>query len=648
MSEAVLGQCNSTQVVVFLLARKLLLRWWGVYPPIFNEEDFMFKHKYIKNFISTKNTIEFLWNASKKNFTLLLICNILSGLAVPCGLLVWKEFINSLINLKTDKLDMVIIWLCFHGLLQIITDVLYSCCTYLKDMQSDYVNKYITARVLNQVDEMEMEQFDDTIVYNKMSKINNEALSRSISVSENVILLVRNLVVLFGVIGILYSYNKVLVFAVLLAYLPVFCVNNKIYDRLHNIYNARIEKLRLIEVLKEIYTKYENIKEIRLYGIEEFLKNKVTSILDRYIKQNKSVRKQNLCQSSLARSIQYIATYVMKLYVIIDTLRKGNTVGDITMYINSIDILQEYAGSILNTLSTIYNDNLYIQTLFEFLSKNELDVSEQKISIDHIETLEFIDVSFKYPGCDKMVLRNINMRIQAGKSYLIVGFNGSGKTTLIKLLIGIYKPTSGTILVNGQDIKKYDVQQYRKLISAVFQDFLKLPLSVNENIQIGNIGAIMDEKDIKKASKKADADEFICKLPNGYNTILQRGWKDSVDLSGGQWQKIALSRAYFSNAALIVMDEPAAALDAAAEDVLYRKILEMINKKTCIMISHRLTTAQVVDWIYVMDNGNLVESGDFAQLINSHGAFQKLYNLQAEKYMVKEKGEDYNARNSIK
>lgn len=259
MSEAVLGQCNSTQVVVFLLARKLLLRWWGVYPPIFNEEDFMFKHKYIKNFISTKNTIEFLWNASKKNFTLLLICNILSGLAVPCGLLVWKEFINSLINLKTDKLDMVIIWLCFHGLLQIITDVLYSCCTYLKDMQSDYVNKYITARVLNQVDEMEMEQFDDTIVYNKMSKINNEALSRSISVSENVILLVRNLVVLFGVIGILYSYNKVLVFAVLLAYLPVFCVNNKIYDRLHNIYNARIEKLRLIEVLKEIYTKYENI-----------------------------------------------------------------------------------------------------------------------------------------------------------------------------------------------------------------------------------------------------------------------------------------------------------------------------------------------------------------------------------------------------
>ena len=153
-----------------------------------------------------------------------------------------------------------------------------------------------------------------------MSKINNEALSRSISVSENVILLVRNLVVLFGVIGILYSYNKVLVFAVLLAYLPVFCVNNKIYDRLHNIYNARIEKLRLIEVLKEIYTKYENIKEIRLYGIEEFLKNKVTSILDRYIKQNKSVRKQNLCQSSLARSIQYIATYVMKLYVIILSL----------------------------------------------------------------------------------------------------------------------------------------------------------------------------------------------------------------------------------------------------------------------------------------------------------------------------------------
>lgn len=608
----------------------------------------MFKHKYIKNIISTKNTIGLLWNASKKNFTLLLICNIFSGLAIPCGLLVWKEFINSLINLKMNKLYMVIIWLCLHGILQIITNALNSYCNYLKDMQSDYVNKYITIRVLNKVDKMEMEQFDDSIVYNKISKINNEALSRSISINENTISFVRNLVVLFGVIGILFSYNKVLVFAVLLAYLPVFCVNNKIYDRMHNIYNTRLEKLRLIEVLKELYIKYENIKEIRLYCIEDFLKNKVTSILDRYIKENKLVRKQNLCQSSLARSIQYMATYVMKLYVIIDTLRKGNTVGDITMYINSIDILQEYAGSILNTLSAIYNDNLYIQTLFDFLNKNEQSVSEQKISIDHLETIEFKNVCFKYPGCDKMVLKNINMRIKTGKSYLIVGFNGSGKTTLIKLLIGIYKPTSGTILINGHDIQKYNVQQYRKLISAVFQDFLKLPLSVNENIQIGNIDAIMHEKDIKKASEKANADEFISKLPNGYNTTLQRGWQDSVDLSGGQWQKIALSRAYYSDASLIVMDEPAAALDAAAEDVLYRKILEMINKTTCIMISHRLTTAQVVDWIYVMENGNLVENGNFVQLINSHGIFQKLYNLQAQKYMVKEKGEDYNARNSNK
>lgn len=596
----------------------------------------MNKHKYIESIMNIKNALKLLWNASRGNFALLLVCNILSGVIVPCSLFTMKEFIDALVNFQFNNINIVVFWLCLHGILQIITDILDLGCSYLRDMQTDYVNKYITIRILYKVDKMEMEQFDDPVTYNKLAKINDEALSRSISINENAIMLVKNLVVLFGVTGILFSYNKILFFVALIVYLPIFFVNTKIYERMYNLYNSRVEKLRLVEALKEVYTKYEGIKEIRLYNIESFLKDKIITIHNKYIKENENIRRKNLYQASLAKSIHYVATYIMKVFVIVDTLREGKTVGDITMYINSIDILQDRAGSILNILSSLYNDNLYIQTLFEFLRKEELNISEQQDSIEQIETIEFKNVCFKYPGSDKMVLNNINMSIKKGKSYLLAGFNGSGKTTLIKLLVGMYKPTSGEILVNGENIQKYDKYQYHKLMSAVFQDFLKLPLDVNENIKIGNVDLRNQTEKIKQASKKAGANDFICKLPKGYHTILQRGWQGGIDLSGGQWQKIALSRAYYSDAPFIIMDEPAASLDAEAEDILYRKILEMMNGKTCIMISHRLTTAQIVDYIFVMENGTLVENGEFTHLLGKKGVFYKLYSLQAQKYSLKE------------
>lgn len=596
----------------------------------------MKKSNIIDNLKTLKKSTSLLWKASKINLLLLFVFNILSGLLIPASLMVWKRVVDSIIDAMTSNtIQFAIFWLCLHGLLQIFTEVINSVCTYLKDMQTDYVNKYITKKVLDKVQKMEMDQFDDSATYNQITKINNEALGRSISINENIISLVKNIVILCGTVGILLSYNWVVVLIILITYFPVFIVNTQISMKLHDVYNSRLEKLRLVEVLKEIYIKYENIKEIKLYRIEDYLKEKVMSIHCQYIDENKKIRKANLKKTNLARGIQYFAAYLTKLYIVIDALKAGNSIGDITMYINSVDILQECTGSLLQIVSTLYNDNLYIETLFGFLERNK---DEYKFRggriIDTIESIEFKSVYFKYPGCDNYVLKNVDLLIRKNHSYLFVGFNGSGKTTIIKLLTGLYQPTKGEILINGINIKEYDIKIYRKKICAVFQEFLKLPLEVDENIQIGNIDLMKDDERIINSAKKSGAHKFIMNLPQNYRTKLQRGWDGSSELSGGQWQKIALSRAYYSEAEMIVMDEPAASLDAKAEDILYKKIVDMIDHKTCIMISHRLTTAQIVDLIYVVNEGTIAEMGSFEKLIHSGGVFENLYRLQAEKYNI--------------
>lgn len=328
---------------------------------------------------------------------------------------------------------------------------------------------------------------------------------------------------------------------------------------------------------------------------------------------------------------EYISKFCFTLYVIIDGITKQKDIGTIILYINTIDILMQNIGDIEYVLSEMYDDNLYMESVFDFLEE-PMQHREGKKKLENINSIELKDIYFKYPNTEKYILENINLKLYKEKSYLLVGENGAGKTTLVKILCGLYEPTSGEIYINGENIKKYDLESYRKRIGVVFQDFIHFPLSVEDNIKLGNIDDYENDDSFNKMAELVGVDDIVNKLPEGYKTQLQNEWMDGTELSIGQWQKIAIARGLFSNGSVLIMDEPTASLDSLAENEIFQCIKTTLNKQISIIISHRYSMAQIVDKIIVISNNTIAEEGQFTELIRKGGKFYKYYSVQADKY----------------
>lgn len=582
-------------------------------------------------------TIGLVWRSSPSNMSAILIINIIIGIIVPVNLIVWKYFLDSIVqSFDNSSSRNVLFWLVLYSALLIMQEGCIYISTYLREMQSDYLNKYITEIMLDKINSLQMIDFDNSKIYDNINKINNEALAKSTSIISNIMEFIKNLISIIGTIGIFISYNWFFILISTIAYLPVIIVNLKIYEKLHEIYENRIEKLRFIEDLKWILIRYENVKEIRIFKAGSFLKNTIIGIYTNYIHEDKTVRKKNLKNISLINIIHYVTSFVLKAFIVVTGMNKKKSIGSISMYITSLDTFQQSLNMLIATFTEIYNDNLYVATLFEFLDKeSEERRVNGKLSIKYFQSIEFCHVYFKYPNTEKYILENINFRIENKKSYLLVGLNGAGKTTLIKLLCGLYEPTKGEILLNGINIEKYKKEDVNELFTAVFQDYIRYPLDIESNIKISNIEKWDNNSRMIYLVKKFGLENMIRELPYKYKTRLLNEWKDSTELSGGQWQKLAIGRGLFSEAPVLIMDEPTAALDPQAENDLMNNIKEISDDRVCIIISHRYTTATTVNEIMVLENKTIQEKGTFNQLMSKRGAFFSLFSIQADKYREK-------------
>lgn len=328
-----------------------------------------------------------------------------------------------------------------------------------------------------------------------------------------------------------------------------------------------------------------------------------------------------------------LTKFCFTLYIIIDGIKRKLGVGLIVMYINSIENLMQAIGNMIVTFANTYNDNLYMNTLFDLLDKETTSSSlGSEVSLKNFRSIILHHVYFKYPKLDTYVLEDINFELRAGQSYLIVGLNGSGKTTLIKILSGLYEPSCGDITVDGVNIRSFSKNSYRNNFSVVFQDFIHYPMSVEDNIRFGKFEDKEHTLRMYDSAQRTGAAEFINKLPHSYQTQLQNEWSEGTEISVGQWQKLAITRAFFADAPITIMDEPTASLDPVAEHEFYMGIKEMIRSRTCILISHRFTTAKLVDQIIVIDDHRISECGSFEELMCKDGKFKELFTLQAEKY----------------
>lgn len=418
-------------------------------------------------------------NSSPVTFFLILLCNIILGLIVSANLYLWKSFVDSSINVMNNgKLILPIIFLATMCCVKILTGLLNRINTYLQRMQQEYMNKYISNIIMEKVNELDMTFFDEAYTYDLIEKVNQDSISRCISMLNMMITLVQNITKLFGTVTIILVFDPMIALLCFLATIPIFMVSIAISKEQYLIFVKRMPEIRYVDSLKDLPIQYNNIKELKLFRAVPYIQNIMNTTYDKYIKEDKVIRKRYIRKQSITDIIQNITSYILRFFILFNVLKKQMTIGDLTMYIQAMENLESSIYLIMDIIATLYTDNLYIENLIELINTMPNNENNYLEFPGSFRVIEFKNVSFKYPSADKYSLKNVNLKIEDQKAYALVGENGSGKTTLIKLLMRLYDPTEGEILIDGINIKEYSKESIYKKIGVIFQDYIKYPLDV--------------------------------------------------------------------------------------------------------------------------------------------------------------------------
>lgn len=581
-----------------------------------------------------------LWKSSWRMTILIIIINMINGIIAPISTITWKNFIDeSLLSLESNNVQRPILFIILFFLLIMVSRTIIYVNEYLQNMLCSKINQYTSKIVLEKIDKLEMSSFDNSELYDQIQKINSESTTRSLNILVNITNFVKSISTIFGTLIVLLKFSFILIFVCIITCIPTLVISMKMATEQYEIYNKRFEKNRFISTLKSLVIDYENIKEIKVNCLVKYFDNYIQDQYDQFIKKDKNVQGKYCLKKSLSNFFEEIITLFLRIAILFRVVVKKRTIGELSLYITSVDNFRNAISVVTGTIVSTFEDALYIESLFTFLDNVNLESRDgSKKFCKKFKNIEFVDVWFKYPNDNKYVLRGINFTLESNKSYSFVGLNGSGKTTLIKLLLKLYKPSKGRILIDGEDLQNIETKSYYESIGVVFQDFIKYPLDVKNNIGCGCINKMNDENMIHLAAKKSGADRFIEKLPQKYNTKLNKEWSEAIQLSLGQWQKIAISRAFMDNFSIVVLDEPTASLDPEAEYELYSKFKEMIDGRLSILVAHRFSTVKLVHKIFVIKDGKILEEGTHNELIKKNAIYAKLFNLQADTYKNEEKG----------
>ncbi len=504
------------------------------------------------------------------------------------------------------------------------------CQAVLRVLLGNKINVMILEKALT----LELAHFEDAEYYDKLVRARREASSRPLSLVTKTFDLIRNLISLIAIGAFLFQFSPYAVLLLSIAGVPVFIAEAKFSGEAFRVNKRRSAERRMQIYLEMVLTREDGVKEVKLLQLGKiFLQRYIDIFLAIYKEDRSLVLRRGIWGYGLG-IIASGAFYFAYGWVGFAAIAGAITIGQMTMYIAQFRLGQSAVTSSLTSVNGMYEDNLYLSNLTEYL---EHEVPEQSGSL-HAgpmpeDGIRFENVSFFYPGSDVPALDNVSLHITPGESLAIVGENGSGKTTLIKLLTRLYTPTHGKISLEGLPLEEWDIDTLRRKIGVIFQDFARYQLIVGENIGIGDSDNLDSEKEIEIAAKKGMADEFVRDLPSGYKTQLGTWFKDGKELSGGQWQKVALSRAFMRNQAdILILDEPTAAIDAKAEADIFAHFAELTANRISIIISHRFSTVRRADHIIVLEKARIMEQGSHEELLELGGQYATLFKLQAEGY----------------
>lgn len=502
----------------------------------------------------------------------------------------------------------------------------------------DHSNR-VTDRVLGTLNrksvEMDLRYYEDATFHDSLHRAQRDAPYRPTAVLNNMLRLTQAGLLIVGIVGLLVTIHWLLAVFLFLAVLPSVLVRVRHADRYYKWQKRTSQLDRQVGYLSYLLLQPPTAKEVRLFGLGEVLANRYQELLRRLRRESFDLSKTRGGGDAIAQTVAAFVVFGAFVYIAWRTYQGDLSIGDLVMYFGAVQRGQSAAQSLFSALAGLYEDNLFLTTLEEFMAvEPEITAPPDPEPVpDPIrQGIVFEDVSFHYPGSSRPLLAGIDLEIRPGEVIALVGANGAGKTTIVKLLCRLYDPDEGAVTVDGIDLRDVDPNEYRQRIGVVFQDYAKYGLPAADNIGFGNLPKLGDRELVEQAARTAGVAEAIERLPHGYDTVLGRLFLRGEELSIGEWQKVALARAFFSSADILVVDEPTSSLDAEAEAEIFLSIRELIRDRIAFVISHRFSTVRMADRIYVLESGEIVESGNHAELIALNGVYARLFNLQAAPY----------------
>jgi len=492
----------------------------------------------------------------------------------------------------------------------------------------------VNTLILEKAQTLSLIQFEDSEFYDKLVRVRREASTRPLALVTKSLGLIQNLIALISFAVLLVHFSPWALAILVLGALPVFFAEAHFSGDAFRLFTRRAPESRQQNYIETLLSHETYIKEVKLFGFAPLLLKRYRETFERLYAEDRRLTLRRDSWGFVLGLLGTAAFYLAYAWVVVDTVQGLITLGQMTMYLVLFKQGQAAVSSSLGAISGLYEDGLYLADLYQYLGQPVILASgELSEGVSPGDGLRFEGVSFTYPGASQPTLEGIDLHLAPGRSVALVGENGSGKTTLIKLLTRLYQPDSGRILLDGSDLQAWSEDALRRRIGVIFQDYIRYQFVVGENLGVGDIDAFQDQTRWSEAASQGMAAEFIERLDKGYATQLGRWFAGGQELSGGQWQKIALSRAYMRrNADLLVLDEPTAALDAAAEAAVFEHFREYAKGRMTLLISHRFSSVRNADHIVVLDRGRVLERGDHASLIAAGGRYAQLFEIQAQGY----------------
>ena len=523
---------------------------------------------------------------------------------------------------------------------RILSRVVNRISTAITRIAGEKVVRYVKLEIMNKAKTLDLASFDIPQFYEKLENANREAGNRPISILNSTFSVISTTISLVSYIVILATAPGMWWTAIFIAVVSVpSAIISFVYRRKHFKYmRFRSKDRRQMNYYSDLLVNKDMVKEIRMYDLSDTFIKRFDNVFAHYY--------SGLRQLILHESIWHVATAIVSALanclcyalIALGVFRGTFQIGDYSLYTGALSSIATNVSTLINVSATIYEGTLFIDNLISFMKEKKSIVSSKEIPEEirrgSPHTIVFENVSFAYPEVNRYVLKNINLTLRPGETAVLVGLNGAGKTTLIKLLTRLYDPSEGRILLDGKDLREYDPKQLYQMFGIIFQDFGKYAVSVSDNIHFGEINKEKNIDNIRRAAIQSASDEYINKLPCGYETPLMRIFEpEGIELSGGQWQKLAIARAFYSNSDILILDEPTAALDPMAEQEIYNQFDELRKDKTTIFVSHRLSSATIATKIIVLEHGEIIEEGTHKELMAKQGKYCELFSTQAKRYL---------------